>query len=564
MKKILFVLLAVGVAFSHIVCAIPSLSETNNEISEDYIFDAVDEGYVFGVGEEFVESDDAFLLSDPPLVTESEALAKIDDLVAKLDGKNFTVSGEPCTSECNGDSLCDDGKNSNIVSNSQWFIEMFGNLDVSNFPSTYKATTGQYSGTGWSCYGFGTFAQWYIFASKPEDKIVDKKVLQNVEWNYKNIKRYCKPGDNLRLGSSSKADQHTVIFISCNSSRVTVLEANYDGKNGIRKGTYSYTKWVNFSISRATNYDVPDYTPSAEDYEYQYSDTQTKKEYRSYKFKCNWQEAQAFCESYGGHLVTITNTDEQAIAEKLATDTDIACWIGAYRPDSSTKTFQWVTDEPFDYTNWDSDEPSYKSGSKHELYVGIYGNDTDSNYATTGMWNDFSATTSTVTGFICEWDAYEIVYDANGGENPPQSQWKNFFESIKLSSEKPVRYGFIFKGWATAHNETTVQYRVGSTYSSNENVTLYAVWEPIYTKTIVVEKDSGVTCIVQLNGIPESTRLWFAVYYGGKFIRAESREVTSLYEVFTVTETADTVKVFVFDDSELIKPIAVCETVNLI
>lgn len=79
------------------------------------------------------------------------------------------------------------------------------------------------------------------------------------------------------------------------------------------------------------------------------------------------------------------------------------------------------------------------------------------------------------------WSAntYTITYDANGGSGAPAKQTKNHDASITLSSTKPTRTNYTFKGWAVSTNGS-VSYNPGATYSANANLTLYAVWELTY------------------------------------------------------------------------------------
>ena len=88
--------------------------------------------------------------------------------------------------------------------------------------------------------------------------------------------------------------------------------------------------------------------------------------------------------------------------------------------------------------------------------------------------------------------SYKVTYNANGGSNAPSSQTKWYGEELKLSSTKPTRTGYIFKGWATSSTATSAKYPVGGsyTYTTNESVTLYAVWEAI-TYTIKFNANGG-------------------------------------------------------------------------
>ena len=73
---------------------------------------------------------------------------------------------------------------------------------------------------------------------------------------------------------------------------------------------------------------------------------------------------------------------------------------------------------------------------------------------------------------------YTIYYNANGGSGAPSSQTKYYGQTLTLSSTKPTRSGYIFKGWATYSGASSASYAAGGYYYSNSGTTLYAVWEP--------------------------------------------------------------------------------------
>lgn len=75
---------------------------------------------------------------------------------------------------------------------------------------------------------------------------------------------------------------------------------------------------------------------------------------------------------------------------------------------------------------------------------------------------------------------YTIKYNANGGTGAPSSQTKTYGTNLTISSTKPTRTGYTFKGWALSQaeaNNGNWYYSAGSTCGKNENITLYAVWE---------------------------------------------------------------------------------------
>lgn len=78
------------------------------------------------------------------------------------------------------------------------------------------------------------------------------------------------------------------------------------------------------------------------------------------------------------------------------------------------------------------------------------------------------------------WTSYTVSYNANGGSGAPSSQTKWKDQTLTLSSTKPTRTGYTFKGWALSKSDAdngTWYYQAGGTCGKNENLTLYATWE---------------------------------------------------------------------------------------
>lgn len=82
------------------------------------------------------------------------------------------------------------------------------------------------------------------------------------------------------------------------------------------------------------------------------------------------------------------------------------------------------------------------------------------------------------------WQAmtYTVSYDANGGTGAPSSQTKTYGTPLAISSTKPTKANYAFKGWGLTASATTVAYASGASYTANAAVTLYAIWELSYVK----------------------------------------------------------------------------------
>lgn len=77
---------------------------------------------------------------------------------------------------------------------------------------------------------------------------------------------------------------------------------------------------------------------------------------------------------------------------------------------------------------------------------------------------------------------YTVKFNANGGSGAPGNQTKTYGKTLTLSSTKPTRTNYNFKGWGTSASATTVAYVAGGSYTANAAITLYAVWELAYVK----------------------------------------------------------------------------------
>jgi len=115
----------------------------------------------------------------------------------------------------------------------------------------------------------------------------------------------------------------------------------------------------------------------------------------------NWNEADADARARGGYLATITSRDEQRFITELLQrpGNRVLYWLGGYR---EGRNWKWVTDEPFNYSNWARGEPSNSSGHEDKLVIPrlqIWS-------ANVGQWIDVDRNVSeNIGGYIIEWDA---------------------------------------------------------------------------------------------------------------------------------------------------------------
>ena len=115
-----------------------------------------------------------------------------------------------------------------------------------------------------------------------------------------------------------------------------------------------------------------------------------------------WEDANnaAQSSSYSdmkGHLATITSQNENEFIVNNFNMQPNYNWLGGFQPDGSAEPdggWQWVTGEPWDYTNWNSGEPN-DIGDIGEDKLHIYAN---------GFWNDASDASTILNGYIVEYE----------------------------------------------------------------------------------------------------------------------------------------------------------------
>ncbi len=119
--------------------------------------------------------------------------------------------------------------------------------------------------------------------------------------------------------------------------------------------------------------------------------------YRRVDAPLSWTAARDACVQRGGYLATPTSAAENAVVYGVNQGN---CWLGGFQPPDTCEPncqWQWVTGEPWVYTNWDpAHEPDDAwAGQDHLIYW------------TGDRWGDIEGYLTSV--YICEWSA-----DCNG------------------------------------------------------------------------------------------------------------------------------------------------------
>ena len=103
-----------------------------------------------------------------------------------------------------------------------------------------------------------------------------------------------------------------------------------------------------------------------------------------------WAEAKEDCEVRGGHLVTISNFEENEFVSSFAAERN-TIWIG-FTEEANEGSWQWITGEKITYINWAPREPN-NYGGIDEDYAEMGGS---------GRW--FDNVNSDPNPYVCEWE----------------------------------------------------------------------------------------------------------------------------------------------------------------
>lgn len=90
---------------------------------------------------------------------------------------------------------------------------------------------------------------------------------------------------------------------------------------------------------------------------------------------------------------------------------------------------------------------------------------------------------------------YTVSYNGNSntGGTAPSNQTKDYGVNLALANNSGnlVRTGYTFNGWNTQADGLGIDYAVGSNYTTNAALTLYAKWTPLPNRTVTFNANGG-------------------------------------------------------------------------
>jgi len=245
--------------------------------------------------------------------------------------------------------------------NSNWVEAVNGNFTINNTSNEDKYYV------LWAKVGDTTDKMIYKVLGRADTTIPLKSVTVEV-------------GKTLELTGSDGTDISTITWVS-DDSTIAIIENNKVkglkiGATTIR-GKKNGTEVIDIAVTviaattPGATLDIPD-------------DAKKYNEHSYYYFSGNksWDDAKAYCEKVGGHLVTITSQGEADFVKTLNSTHN--AWIGGYKETD----WKWVTGEAWSFTDWNSNQPANQ----------------DRAAMATTKWSTFDNNSIEVAGFVCEWD----------------------------------------------------------------------------------------------------------------------------------------------------------------
>lgn len=94
----------------------------------------------------------------------------------------------------------------------------------------------------------------------------------------------------------------------------------------------------------------------------------------------------------------------------------------------------------------------------------------------------YSANASVTLYAVWKINTFDMKFDANGGTGGPGTMTKTYGTTFYLPPTVPTRTNYKFLGWGTSASATVVTYPSGSAYTTNSEMTFYAIWELAYVR----------------------------------------------------------------------------------
>ena len=162
----------------------------------------------------------------------------------------------------------------------------------------------------------------------------------------------------------------------------------------------------------------------------------------------------------------------------------------------------------YDYTFYSSSSSYTKKGySIKAITTSADTNSNSSGISYNASSGSSSSTSRKIIYYIFKPNQYTYTFNLNGGSGTISSVTGYYKENITIPTTKPTKTNYRFLGWSTNSNATSVTYSPGKTITINStsNVTLYAVWRPLFywtgNKDIILQKNNLINTYINSTNV---------------------------------------------------------------
>lgn len=118
-----------------------------------------------------------------------------------------------------------------------------------------------------------------------------------------------------------------------------------------------------------------------------------------------------------------------------------------------------------------------------------------------------SSSSPNIIYYIFKPNQYTYSFNLNGGSGTINNVTGYYKENITIPITKPTKTDYRFLGWSTNPNATSATYSAGRVITINNasNVTLYAVWRPLFywtgNKNIILQKNNLINTYINSTNV---------------------------------------------------------------
>lgn len=207
------------------------------------------------------------------------------------------------------------------------------------------------------------------------------------------------PTNNIGGWNGGETVMDNVLYKGGGGSTDVSLKSSGDGSTNWNNSSHLDSIIISASggTGQGTIAGKTDFVGNADTYYYK------DKVYQVVRSNMNWNNAESYCVSIGGHLAMPKTKEYCDYVSYVATQYGFGdMWIGG-RDTASEGTWRWIDGTLVGYSNWNTGEPNNSGGNEDYMEI----------YTATGKWNDLNGTQ--LIPFICELDL--VMGGIGGGTN---------------------------------------------------------------------------------------------------------------------------------------------------